>query len=38
MDLTLDIADKLPHVYHGAVETPEAAKAIQGIVALAGRS
>lgn len=31
VEVVLDVADDLPHVYHGALQTPEAAAAIQRI-------
>lgn len=32
VEVTLQVADNLPHVYHGALETPETAAAVQQIV------
>jgi epsilon-lactone hydrolase len=31
VDVTLDVAEELPHVYHGALDTPEAAAAMRQI-------
>lgn len=37
VDVTLHVAEGLPHVYHGALEAPETAEAIQQIVEFACR-
>jgi acetyl esterase/lipase len=37
VDVTLHVADGLPHVYHGALHTPETASAIQQIADFADR-